>query len=514
MEGVKIVNIWNFIEFAQVWKNCNTSKLDEIAPSWFRRKEELEKTSTEYIEFMNKLKRQHAIETGIVERMYDISKGVTETLIEKGFAETLISHGDYSDNLTKDQLMNHLKDHLSAVDFVFDFVKDQRNLTVGFIKELHQVVTNHQDFAEGRDQFGKKTKIPLIKGKFKVQVNNPSRQDGVNKITFKYCHPDHVDAEMDNLIIIYERLLLENIHPLIIAAWFHHAFSIIHPFQDGNGRLARLLASLIFIKFGYFPLTILREDSKIFYINSLEKADNGIPQPLIDYFADLQRINIEKALNLKSVSATSTFDQVADILSAKLKVQKVQIEIDRNIRIKDNRLKTFQISDEILNGFSIELQRKLKGNANIYLTSCSPDSLEKQHYFTNQIANFANKYDYFYNRTLPKAWFRFVFKINDKKTYQLIITQHHFGYEDDSYAIGGLLEYIEPENVSFDLENQKDENFRKDSNGFIISNVPLELNSYKFSLDTENIQDRKVNINSYLQDLITLTLVQIAEEIS
>ena len=514
MNGTKIIEIWKFIEFNQVWKDCNTSKLDEISPSWFRRKEELEKTSTEYIEFMNKLKRQHAIETGIVERMYDISKGVTATLIEKGFAETLISHGDYSDNLTKDQLMNHLKDHLSAVDFVFDFVKDQRNLTVGFIKELHQVVTNHQDYAEGRDQFGNKHKIPLLKGKFKIYENNPSRQDGIDKVVFKYCHPDHVDAEMDNLIIIYERLLLENVHPLIIAAWFHHAFSIIHPFQDGNGRLARLLASLIFIKFGYFPLTVLREDSKIFYINSLEKADNGIPQPLTDYFADLQRINIEKALNLKSVSSASTFAQVADILSAKLKVQKVQKEIDRNVRIKDNRLKTFQISDEILNGFSIELQRKLKGNATIYMTSCSPEKIEKQHYFTNQIANFANKYNYFYNRSLPKAWFRFVFEINDKKIYQLIITQHHFGYEDDSYAIGGVLEYIEPENSNSDIRNLKDENFRKDSNGFIISNVPLELNSYKFSLDTQNIEDRKVNINSYLQDLITFTLVQIAEEIS
>ncbi len=514
MSDIKIINIWDFIEFSQVWSDCDTSKLDEISPSWFRRKEELERTSTEYIEFMDKLKRQHAIETGIIERMYDISKGVTETLIEKGFAETLISHGDYSDNLTKDQLMNHLKDHLFAVDFVFDFVKDDRKLTVGFIKELHQVVTNHQDYAEGRDQFGIKTKIPLIKGKFKVQVNNPSRQDGINKITFKYCHPDHVDAEMDNLIIIYEKLLSENIHPLIIAAWFHHAFSIIHPFQDGNGRLARLLASLIFIKFGYFPLTVLREDSKNLYINSLEKADNGLPQPLVDYFIDLQRTNIEKALNLKSIAATSTFDQVADILSAKLKVQKVPKEKDRNFRINENRLKTFEISDSILNLYVQELQLKLKENATIYITSCKPNSIEKQHFFANQIANFANKFNYFYNRSLPKSWFRLVFEINDQKTYQLIISQHHFGYEDDSYAIGGILEVIEPENATSDIRNLNDENFRKDSKGIIITNVPLEIKPYKFSLDTKNMDDRKTNIKSYLQDIVTFTLAQIAEEIS
>lgn len=514
MENTRIVNIWNFIEFTDIWKDCDTSKLDEISPSWFRRKKELEKNSTEYIEFIDKLKRQHAIETGIVERMYDISKGVTETLIEKGFAETLISHGDYSDNLTKDQLMNHLKDHLSAVDFVFDFVKDGRKLTVGFIKELHQVVTNHQEFAEGRDQFGNKHKIPLLKGTFKIYENNPSRQVGAEKIIFKYCHPDHVAAEMDNLILIYENLLQKNVHPLIIAGWFHHAFSIIHPFQDGNGRLARLLASLIFIKFDYFPLTVLREDSKTFYINSLEQADNGLPQPLIDYFIDLQRTNIEKALNLKSIGNTATLDQVTDILSAKLNTQKVQKEKDRILRINENRLELFNISDEILNNYSNNLQKKLKGNANIYLTSCSPSSVEKQFYFTNQIVNFANKFNYFYNRSLPKAWFRFVFEINNQKTYQLIISQHHFGYEDDSYAIAGILEVVEAESESLDIRNLKDENFRKDSNGYIITNVPLEINSYKLSLDTLNIQDRKTNLNSYLQDIVTFTLAQIAEEIS
>lgn len=446
--------------------------------------------------------------------MYDISKGVTETLIEKGFAEALISHGDYSDNLTKDELMNHLKDHLSAVDTVFDFVKNDRTLTISFIKELHQVVTAHQEFAEGRDQFGTKLKIPLLKGKFKERENNPSRQSGNGKVTYRYCPPEHVDAEMDNLITIYDDLLKKNIHPVIIAAWFHHAFSIIHPFQDGNGRLARLLASLIFIKFGFFPLTVLREDAKDFYINSLEAADKGNPQSLVDYFVNLQRANIERTLNLKTISATSSFEHVADILSEKLKNQKLKKERERLSRIESNRLSVFQQSNEILNDFANELQKKMKGTAHIYLTSCSPDATQKQHYFTNQIVKFASKHNYYYNRFLPKGWFRFVFEITDQKIYQLIITEHHFGYQDDSYAIGAILEFIESEDEAKNIRNLQDDNFRKGSEGMIITNVPLDIKPYKISLDTDNILNSQTNIKTYLNDIVTLTLAQIASELT
>lgn len=510
----QIINIWKFIEFTSEWERCDTSKLDEISPSWFRRKDELEHTSTEYAEFIEQIKRRHAIETGIIERMYDISKGVTETLIEKGFADVLISHGDFSDNLTKDQLLNHLNDHLSAVDIVFEVVKSDRELTLGFINKLHQVVTAHQEFAEGRDQFGTKIKIPLLKGKIKEKENNPSRQEGDTKITFKYCPPEHVNAEMDNLLKIYDNLLERKIHPVIIAAWFHHSFSIIHPYQDGNGRLARLLASLIFIKLGLFPLTVLREDAKDVYLKSLAEADNNNPQPLVNYFIDIQRTNIEKALNLKSVSLSS-FDQLANLLSGKLKTQKQNRERERQQRMDANRIGIFQICNEILNKYTEELQTKMGGFAHIFLTSCNPSDSTKQHYFTYQIVKFATKHEYYFNRFLPKSWLRLVFEISDQKIYQLVISLHHFGYEDDSFAIGAFLEFIESEDDARSVRNMQEENFRKGSAGMIINSVPLPVKPYKLSLDTiNNITERKTNIENYITEIMTVALAQIVSEIT
>ena len=47
------------------------------------------------------------------------------------------------------------------------------------------------------------------------------------------------------------------------AAWLHHRFTQIHPYQDGNGRVARALASLLFIKAGWFPVVVTRDDSAV-----------------------------------------------------------------------------------------------------------------------------------------------------------------------------------------------------------------------------------------------------------
>ena len=308
MEEQSFNRIWRPIAFDDSWLDLDTSILDDIKDSWFERREVLQNNSLEYEEFLTRLKREHAIETGIVERMYDLRKGITETLIKEGFVQSYLSHGDT--NIPEENLMAHLHDHLEAVDFIFDVVKNNRDLTTGFIHELHHLVTRSQQCTEGVDQFGKKTQIRLLRGKYKERENNPTREDGTKIL---YCPPEQVASEMDNLVAIYNDLEAKAVHPLIIATWFHHAFTTIHPYQDGNGRVARLLTSLIFIKHRYFLFTVLRQEAKAKYINALEKADKCEPQSLVTYFAEVQKRNIQKALNLKEVTSKS-LEEVQKIL--------------------------------------------------------------------------------------------------------------------------------------------------------------------------------------------------------
>lgn len=88
--------------------------------------------------------------------------------------------------------------------------------------------------------------------------------------------------------------LSRKISPEVGAAFLHHRFTQIHPFQDGNGRVARALASLIFIKAEDFPIVVL-DSERGTYIDSLEAADQGQLQPLIDFMAEKQKDLLYKA---------------------------------------------------------------------------------------------------------------------------------------------------------------------------------------------------------------------------
>ncbi len=483
-----IHRLWKHISFSESWKNCDTSLLDDIAPSWFTRREVLQNNSKEYEDFINRLKRRHAIETGIVERMYDIDKGVTETLINEGFISSLVSHGDT--NIPKQTLFNHLQDHLDAVDFIFDIVKENRPLTKGFIFELHQLTTRNQEYAEGRGQFGNKTKIPLIKGRFKERENNPTREDGT---TILYCPPEHVESEMDRLIEIYNDLERQNVNPLIIATWVHHAFTTIHPFQDGNGRVVRLIASLILIKNNFFPITVLREEAKIKYIQALEEADNDNPQKLITYFAEIQKRNIEEALNIKEVSNTSLIE-VTNIF--KQKVLKKQQETQKLYEktLSENRLAIFEYCSNFLNEYKDRLENDFDDSVSFYIGSGRPDDETKQHYYYEQIVSYAKKHDYYFNRALPKSYFKFGIEFEAKK-YELGITLHHFGYDESVIAIGAFLEYkgILPD------ENSD-------------TTIPLDIKPHVISIKDE-VSSKEKNIRLHLENILTITIAQIASEI-
>ncbi len=495
----EIISVWKPIEFSNNWELCNTIKLDSILPSWIRRRETLKEDSEEYKNFVDKLKRQHAIETGIVEKLYDLKEGITETFVKEGFVEAYLQHGD--SNIPPKKLMNYLQDNFAAIDFVFDVVKNDRNITISFIKELHQLITSHQDTAEGRDQFGHKLQIELLKGSFKTRDNNPTRPDGT---IFLYCPPIHVASEMDNLILIYQDLLKRRINPVIIATWFHHAFTQIHPFQDGNGRMARLMASLILIKHNLFPLNVKRND-KPRYIDALEWCDSGLAQPLVDLFCETQKRNIEAALNLQldlSLSTSSLAD-VAEIFAQKLENKNLKLEIERQALLTNNRLKIFDICKDSLSKIEQEIKGRLNGNAKLFLESVPPNNENKKHYFSRQIVEYAIKYDYFFNRTLPRAWFRFVIELRDKKRYELIITLHHYGYDDSTFAIGAILQYNEPSKTKTNAED-------------LTTVLPLSIEPYTISLDMPSLEinNSAPDINTFLQNVLTLTLAQIVSGIN
>ena len=495
MEENKTIQVWQPIKFDDAWRNSDTSKLDDLMPSWYRKREEMKSGGEDYEEFINRLKRQHAIETGVIEKLYDLSEGITQTFIKEGFVESYLQHGDT--NISPKKLMAHLKDHFEAMDFIFDMVRNERPLTKSFIKQLHQLITSHQDTTDAVDSLGRIVQVPLRKGEFKIQPNNPRREDGT---IFEYCPPLHVEGEIDNLINIYNSLEEEKVNPVIIASWFHHAFTQIHPFQDGNGRMARLLASLILIKHGLFPLTVKRED-KVNYIDSLEKADNGEPNEIVKLFSELQKKNIEGILNWKpEKKESSNIQEAAKILSEKVALWKSQQRKQRQQLLDSNRTKVFDIIYNIVGEIQEELFKVIpKDKANISTRSAYPND-EKHYWYTKQVIDFASSHDYYFNRNMPRGWFKFIFKLSDEKQYDLVITVHHYSYDDAIIAIGGFLEFKE---LQVDNQGQQVED---------VSYIPLSIAPYTFSLEADPNKVKK-NIENYINDLVALGISYVASEI-
>lgn len=492
----KEINVWSPISVSDSWLSTDTSKLDDILPSWYRKRSELEAGDKDYEEFLNRLKRQHAIETGVVEKLYDLNEGITQTFIKEGFVESYLQHGDT--NISPKKLMAHLKDHFDAIDFIFDLVKDDRPLSKSFICELHQLLTQNQETTDAVDSLGNIIQVELLKGKFKEQPNNPSRVDGTK---YMYCPPVHVESEIDKLLILYNKLVKNEVNPIIISAWFHHAFTQIHPFQDGNGRLARLLSSLILIKNGLFPLTIRRDD-KVKYIDALEKADRGEYQDLVTLFSELQKKNIEGILNWKSEKSISfnSLQDAAKILSKKVSDWQSNKRQERQEILNTNRQAIFNICYAVMGQIKAELFNLIpKEKARIFISSTRFED-ENHYWYTKQIIDYANMHDYFFNKNLPRGWFKIGFSITEDIQYDLLITLHHYSYDDAILAIGGFLEF--KENYDDSDNNQNEES----------SVIPIQIDPYTISLEADPNQLKK-NIEAYIRDLVTVGVSHIANEI-
>jgi Fic family protein len=96
----------------------------------------------------------------------------------------------------------------------------------------------------------------------------------------------------------------DELRPVELAAVFQHKFLFIHPFHDGNGRMARLLTNMVLIRNGYPPIVLQRQERKQYY-SYLSKADRGDYRPFVRFVAHA----VEKALDLYLRAVGAAGDQ-------------------------------------------------------------------------------------------------------------------------------------------------------------------------------------------------------------
>ncbi len=136
---------WRPIEdLPENWPELAAPELPALSAAWRKYSKKL-RDSDSLKHFNDKLRREWAIETGIIENLYLIDRGVTQTLIEKGIEASLIPYG--STDKPVERILPILKDQEEVVEWLFDFVfgEQRRELSTSYIKQLHQAFTRHQD---------------------------------------------------------------------------------------------------------------------------------------------------------------------------------------------------------------------------------------------------------------------------------------------------------------------------------------------------------------------------------
>ena len=188
------------------------------------------------------------------------------------------------------------RNHANAIDFLYDVITDKRQITPGLIKEINALLLLGIEHTPAMNKHGQKVKKTATPGEYKKLPNSVLCLDGT---IHHYVDPIQVPAQMDELTNWIENSTT-NLHPLTTSAIAHYNMVRIHPFDDGNGRGARILMNLILMKNGFTP-AIIQNEHRDQYIISLEQANKCNINPFVNFVADsmleTQKVILE---NLKS----------------------------------------------------------------------------------------------------------------------------------------------------------------------------------------------------------------------
>lgn len=341
--------------------------------------------------------RHHAIETGIIERLYDVDWGTTEALVAEGIT---LEVAEREGGVNGDALAI-IQDQYDALEYVSAAAKGTRPLTVQFIRELHQLIVRHQATYEAIDPFGRQVTPPLLHGDWKQVANHVDRPDGT---LLEYCPPSRVQDQVESLVELYNNA--DGVHPLIRAAWLHHRFIRIHPFQDGNGRVGRALVLLELLRAKYAPLVVERHRRED-YIRALDRANDGDLEPLILFFAEVERrgmirqfqapIQITKGLGVL---------EVARAASAKLADLQVAAVAEKRAAFASFAASLQYEIGKHLGGLEVDLRNTFRKNdpaASVRVQYGHP-GVSGSRYWHGQLVKLANVHDFYANLGEGSWW--------------------------------------------------------------------------------------------------------------
>lgn len=230
-----------------------------------------------------------------------------------GETELLLLHGRTTGNHSHREYLE-MKAHDAGIDHVRTLADDtSRLITEADIRDLNRIILKEPFWKAAETVDGQPTRKEIIPGQYKTAPNNVRLPNGD---IFSFASVEDTPPRM-TAFAFWVRQELESpaLHPVAFAAKLHHDFVLIHPFDDGNGRVARLLVNYVLMRSGYLPL-IVRTEDKAGYLTALRLADAGELSALIRYFNQLAEWSLNlgiKAAKGESIEEPSDLEKEIEI---------------------------------------------------------------------------------------------------------------------------------------------------------------------------------------------------------
>lgn len=187
-----------------------------------------------------------------------------------GQTELLLMFGKVVDEANMKDL-EEMKAHNVCLKMIQEEASDKNHpLTETFIRQLHHTLLR-EDYTMYRQlPDGTTTSYTIHAGIYKTRPNSVITVTGER---FEYASPEETPALMKDLVEWYnaEERKAE-LSPIELGAVFHYRYIRIHPFEDGNGRIARLLLNYILTRHGY-PMVVVKSKDKSTYLTALNRCD-------------------------------------------------------------------------------------------------------------------------------------------------------------------------------------------------------------------------------------------------
>lgn len=239
--------------------------------------------------------RAAALETGLIEGLYSADRGLTMTVATQAAAwEQQLRDGSGDDAYAL------FKAQLSAYELVLDAVTNHYPVTEAWLRSLHETLTEPQDTYAVYTLDGGKVEHPMLRGRYKEHPNHVRLRDGLVHV---YAPVIQTAPEMERFVAELQTAGFGQAHSVLQAAYAHYGVVSIHPFCDGNGRVARALASVYTYRAASVPLLVFSDEREV-YFDALAAADQGDPGPFVQLVFDAAAAGITLvAENLRTALA-------------------------------------------------------------------------------------------------------------------------------------------------------------------------------------------------------------------